>query len=101
MYQILEDLRLGLRPEKTFMGRCEKGFDFLGYHITLEGLTPNPQAQKRALDKALRRYAQGGHGPLKRYLKHWRKWAHGGLSGKVRGVKEIVIFLQDTVLKTP
>ena len=91
MYQILEDLRLRLLPENTFMGRCEKGFDFLGYHITLEGLTPNPQAQERALDKALRRYAQGGLGSLQRYLKHWRNWAHGGLCGRVRGVSEILI----------
>ena len=25
-------------PDKTFIGRIERGFDFLGYHVTPEGL---------------------------------------------------------------
>jgi len=32
-HEILQQLNLELRPEKTFMGYATKGFDFLGYHI--------------------------------------------------------------------
>lgn len=29
------------------MGRAQKGFDLLGYHITPKGLTPNKQTQEK------------------------------------------------------
>ncbi len=32
-HEILTELKLQLRPEKTFIGYATKGFDFLGYHI--------------------------------------------------------------------
>ena len=28
-------------PEKTFMGRYQKGFDLLGYHIMPQGFSPS------------------------------------------------------------
>ena len=36
--QVLGSLRLEKHPEKTFIGRMERGFDFLGYHLSPEGL---------------------------------------------------------------
>ena len=48
-YRILEHLKLGLRPEKTFIGRAHKGFDLLGYHMTCEGLSPNRLTRKKHL----------------------------------------------------
>jgi RNA-directed DNA polymerase len=59
MFQILHELSLSLRPEKTFVGRNHKGFDLLGYHIAPEGLSPSQKAQEKALETAKRRYAQG------------------------------------------
>ncbi len=32
-------LRMEKHPDKTFIGRIERGFDFLGYHFGPEGLT--------------------------------------------------------------
>jgi len=32
-------LSLEKHPDKTFIGRIERGFDFLGYHFSPEGLT--------------------------------------------------------------
>ena len=29
--QVFADLRLATHPDKTFIGRIERGFDFLGY----------------------------------------------------------------------
>ena len=32
-------LNLEKHPDKTFIGRIERGFDFLGYHFSRAGLT--------------------------------------------------------------
>ncbi len=37
--QVLSTLELEKHPEKTFIGRIEKGFDFLGYHFSRTELT--------------------------------------------------------------
>ena len=37
--QVLGSLNLEKHPDKTFIGRIEKGFDFLGYHFGPEGLS--------------------------------------------------------------
>ena len=31
--RVLNQLKVWQHPDKTFIGRAEKGFDFLGYHI--------------------------------------------------------------------
>ncbi|HBW24155.1 MAG TPA: hypothetical protein DEF13_00675 [Holosporales bacterium] len=67
MFQILKSLCFGLRREKTFVGRSEKGFDLLGYHVTLKGLSPNTLTQEKAFECAKRRYAQGGIKSLRLY----------------------------------
>ncbi len=36
---MLGALRLEKHPDKTFIGRIEKGFDFLGYHFSRSGLS--------------------------------------------------------------
>jgi len=97
MYQILDKLRLSLRPEKTFIGRSQKGFDLLGYHITLQGLSPNQKTQKKALENAKRRYAQGVLRSLREYLHRWRTWAHAGLPSQVHPADDIIHFLVDRV----
>ena len=82
MYEILSQLRLGLRPEKTFVGRVREdtdGFDLLGYTITLKGLYPNETCIQNAREKARQRYAQGGQKSLLAYIKRWEKWAPSGL----------------------
>jgi RNA-directed DNA polymerase len=37
--QTFSELRLEKHPDKTFIGRIENGFDFLGYHFSPEGLS--------------------------------------------------------------
>ena len=37
--QVLGSLGLEKHPDKTFIGRIEKGFDFLGYHFGPDGLS--------------------------------------------------------------
>ena len=35
--EVLNDLSLDKHPDKRFIGRVEKGFDFLGYHFSRHG----------------------------------------------------------------
>jgi hypothetical protein len=37
--QVLSSLCLLKHPDKTFVGKTERGFDFLGYHFGPEGFT--------------------------------------------------------------
>ena len=37
--RVLSSLKLEKHPEETFIGRIEKGFDFLGYHFSRAELT--------------------------------------------------------------
>lgn len=97
MFHILRELRLSLRPEKTFVGRSQKGFDLLGYHITPKGLSPSQKTQGKALENAKQRHAQGGHKSLQEYLQRWRTWAHAGLPFQVHSVNSIIESLVDKV----
>ena len=38
--QIFSQLKLVQHPNKTFIGRIEKGFDFLGYHFSCQPQQP-------------------------------------------------------------
>ena len=56
--QALGAPRLAKHPGKTFIGRIEKGFDFLGYHFSPRGLTPARQTMVNFLERAIRLYEQ-------------------------------------------
>jgi RNA-directed DNA polymerase len=45
--QTLNELKLGKHPDKTFIGRIERGFDFLGYYFTPGGLSLAPHTTER------------------------------------------------------
>jgi RNA-directed DNA polymerase len=98
MFQVLRELRLILRPEKTFVGRSQKGFDLLGYHITLQGLSPSQKTQEKALENAKQRYAQGGQKSLLEYLNRWRTWVYAGLPFKVYLVENVINKIVDITL---
>jgi hypothetical protein len=48
--EVLASLGLEKHPDKTFIGRIERGFDFLGYHFSPDGLTAAPQGRRRLRD---------------------------------------------------
>ena len=52
------DLRLEKHPEKTFIGRIERGFDFLGHHFGAKGLTAARETLNRFVSRATRLYEQ-------------------------------------------
>jgi hypothetical protein len=77
-------LRLEKHPHKTDMGRIEKGFDFLGYHFSPQGLSLADKTVENFLEKARRINAQkspsSGQGELSDYVRRWCCWAYGGLA---------------------
>ena len=70
-------------PDKTFIGRIKKGFDFPGYHFSRAGLTVARATIERFVERALRLYEQererpGGPSRLETYVRRWVGWAEGG-----------------------
>ena len=82
--QALDTLLLEKQPEKAFMGRVEKGFDFLGYHFRPGRLEVSASTKRRFAEHALRLYEreQGQSDCLAllgEYVRRWQRWAVAGL----------------------
>ena len=50
-YQTLNELKMEKHPDKTFIGRIAKGFDFLGYSFEPKGLSIAPKTLANFLDR--------------------------------------------------
>ncbi len=73
-------------PDKTFVGRIAKGFDFLGYHFNQAGLTVAHETFVRFVARATRLYEQEPEEAcaatrLGLYVQRWVRWAGAGLIG--------------------
>lgn len=83
----LAGLGLTKHPDKTFIGRIEKGFDFLGYRFSRAGLTVASATVDRFIERIARLYEQeqfSAERPplLGPYVRRWVGWARGGLKVK-------------------
>ncbi len=89
--EVLGSLRLEKHPDKTFIGRIEKGFDFLGYHFSRDGLTVAKATIEKFLERAARLYEQEpgeaeASARFGLYVRRWVRWAGAWLpmnSGRV------------------
>jgi hypothetical protein len=77
-------LRLDKHPDKTLIGRIEKGFDFLGYRFGSQVLQVAEATIKRFVEHATQlyepRHRKRKKAPLLgRYVRRWLWWADGGL----------------------
>lgn len=75
-------------PEKTVIGRIKKGFDFLGYHISPEGVSVARSTVENFIERSARLYErepEGGYPPprLGLYVKRWCRWVHAGFLSNV------------------
>ncbi len=82
-------MRLEKHPDKTFIGRIEKGFDFLGFHFSRDGLTVAKATIEKFVERATRLYEQEpgevlASARLGLYVRRWVRWADAGL-GAARG----------------
>jgi len=85
--QAFSELGLNKHPDKTFIGRIEKGFDFLGYHFSPAGLTVAKATIQKFVERAYRLYEQDleeprGLSALVLYVRRWVKWVESGLVTK-------------------
>ena len=82
--QTLSSLRLEKHPNKTFIGRVTKGFEFLGYACHPEGLGVARQTFDRFLTRMGQLYEQEPENPeissrIGVYVRHWLTWLRSGL----------------------
>ena len=81
--EVLGALRLEKHPDKTFIGRIEKGFDFLGFHFSRDGLTVAKATIEKFVARATRLYEQdrkepSGPSRLGIYVRRWVAWSGAG-----------------------
>jgi len=84
--QVLGSLSMEKHPDKTFIGRIERGFDFLGYHFSPAGLSVAQKTVEHFLARAIRLYEQEPGEPLDSsrlgvYVQRWVRWTTSGLDG--------------------
>jgi hypothetical protein len=81
--QVLGSLGLLKHPDKTFVGRIERGFDFLGYHFSPAGLSVAVKSVEQFVARAIRLYEQEPREALASarlglYVRRWLEWAGAG-----------------------
>ena len=84
--QTLQSLKLEKAPDKTFIGRIERGFDFLGYHLHQGRLSLAEKTVEKYAEHTRRLYErergkQHCFSPLGKYVRRWVAWAHAGIDG--------------------
>ena len=91
--QILGSLSLEKHPDKTFIGRIERGFDFLGYHFSRAGLRVAKKTIENFIEKVSRLYEQkrgsvSAGSALEMYVRRWLCWAEGGIAHKETEIRK-------------
>ena len=85
--QTLAELKVQQHPDKTFVGRICRGFDFLGYRLAATGIVG---LAKSTVEKCVERmnelYEQGADFVrIGNYVRRWWLWARSGLDGFALG----------------
>ena len=96
LFSPLEHIQL---KTSEWIGRVSKGFDFLGYHISLKGLSIAKRSFDRMSLKLHRLFEQGAdYARLVQYLKNWIRWAKTGVSLNVKALTlNITKILRNTL----
>lgn len=85
----LTALKLDKHPDKTFIGKIDRGFDFLGYHLHRQGLAVAQVTWTKFVARLHRLYEQKKavgccHTLLGEYVRRWKRWTSDGLTTQVR-----------------
>ena len=76
--QTLNELKVEKHPDKTFIGRIAKGFDFLGYSFEPKGLSIAPKTLANFLERKTQLYEQGADvRRIGQYVRNWWQWVRG------------------------
>ena len=89
--ETLAALKLAQHPDKTFIGRTSRGFDFLGYQFTPSGLAVAAKTIERFAERLTRLYERGAaESRIGDYVRRWQRWVTGGLGArKLDGVTRL------------
>lgn len=80
--KVMANLLVEKHPDKTFIGRIVRGFDFLGYWFSPSEVGLAKKTVDRMLDKVSRLYEQGADElRIQVYLERWRQWVWSGVDG--------------------
>jgi RNA-directed DNA polymerase len=79
--QTLNELKVEKHPDKTFIGRIERGFDFLGYRFSPRGLSIAPQTKERFKARMAGLYEQGADETGLEQYTHLRWYCARGAGG--------------------
>ncbi len=80
--QVIANLLVEKHPDKTFIGKISRGFDFLGYWFSPLGLAIGLKTVERCLEKVSRLYEQGASDVrIGEYLRRWWQWVRSGVNG--------------------
>ena len=95
MHRVLETLKLTVHPDKRFIGKTIRGFDFLGIQFQQgRKLRPSKESYRRLRINARRLHGQGvDHNQLLQYVMRWQRWIFAGLKGLVShqgGIKRLI-----------
>ena len=75
--QAFNELNLEKHPDKTLIGRTERGFDYLGYFLKPDELTVYDKTVKRFAKRIVRLYEQGADSVrIGQYVLKWLKWLY-------------------------
>lgn len=78
--ETLNCLRVEKHPAKTFIGKVDRGFDFLGYFLKPGMLNVAISTLKRFAQRISRLYEQGAVSVrVWEYVRNWLKWVSAGL----------------------
>jgi RNA-directed DNA polymerase len=85
--QTFNQLKVEKAHNKTFIGKIKRGFDFLGYHFMLHGLSLASVTIDKMREKYRQLYEQTKTTPKgaairARYLTRWLRWTQAGLNGE-------------------
>ncbi len=82
--EVLAELGLEKARDKTFVGRVERGFDFLGYRFGPDGVRVAEATVGRFAERVSRLYERGADGVrIGEYARRWGAWVRAGLGFEV------------------
>ncbi|MHC4139177.1 MAG: reverse transcriptase/maturase family protein [Planctomycetota bacterium] len=78
--ETLNVLKADKHPDKTFIGKVEHGFDFLGYFLKPGILKVAVETMKRFTQRITQLYEQGAdYVRIGEYVRHWLRWVRAGV----------------------
>ncbi|MCP5006188.1 MAG: hypothetical protein GY941_19940 [Planctomycetes bacterium] len=73
-------MKVEQHPDKTFIGRVERGFDFLGYYLKPGIISVAVNTIKRFALRVSRLYEQGAdYVRIGEYMMRWLRWVRAGV----------------------